>query len=149
MYKRQDIDYLTIKSNNPKELSPIMAVIIGCVIGIIISFMIYTYVPKPAFINKVLMWWFSGCHTPPLPSPPISNEGQEQIPITDLPNQITDNNHSGGADGIQNLQIENNNNNNDTNINDIELTDFNTSTTSPPNTTTPAEIENITLREKS
>lgn len=133
MFKRQDTDSSKTKSNNPKELSPITAVIVGCFIGIILTFMIYTYVPKPAFIDRFLVWWFSGHHNLP---PPSSTEGQEHISTTNLPTQNTDN-HSRGDDdddGIQNLPtIVNNNLNN----NNIELTDLNTSTVPPsqPNTT--------------
>lgn len=132
MFKRQETDFSTTKSNNPKEFSLITAVIVGCLIGLILSFMIYTYVPKPGFIDRFLVWWFSDCHS--LPPPPLSTEGQERIPTTNLPTQNTNNHSRVDDDGIQNLPVDNNNLNN----NDIELTDLNTSIAPlpPPNTTT-------------
>lgn len=140
MLKRQNTDSSSSRANNPKELAPITAVIIGCIIGLLLSWMIYYYIPKPAFIDRFLVWWFSDHHTPNTILPPPVDEGnQEQSPTTNLSNENI-NNHGGGDDDdrIHNLPIVNNNNNNNNNTNnDIELTDFGTSTATPlPNTTT-------------
>lgn len=135
IFKRQDMVPPTTKSDSQQNVSVITAVFTGFLVAFIAVFMIYTYVPKPAFIDRFLVWWYFNRHSPPpLPPPPPPppsplppTEGQEQNPTTSLPTQNNDNHDN---DGTQDLPINDNNNNN----NAIELTDFNTST-ALPNTT--------------
>lgn len=111
----------------------IVAVLAGFLVASIVLIVVYSYFHTPIFVPRFRLWLYFLFHPPPPPPPPTP-------PLPPTPPPLPEEQEQGQASTTV-ISAQNNNNPNtgsapnpSTNNDDIELTDFNASTTSPNNT---------------